>query len=138
MESPDNHGFGWEYDTAGPRGLKLRWFAGVPPEVAAGFEVGAERVLSCMGVDAPVPHFVIITKADNFEAGKTGFYFPDPPLILLNDSAGSSAYWHEVVHYGLDYSTGDIGMNHACNKASDPACDDHTPQFREIEARCAA
>ena len=103
-----NHGYGWEYDAIGPQGLRLRK-AGATPREAEVFETRARNVAICAGDDPmPPPPFVIFVPPGSIEGGYAGWYFEDPPLILLEDHI---LFEHETMHYLLD-RRGDLDPGH--------------------------
>ena len=54
--------------------------------------------------------FVIVVQPDTLPKLETGLYYSGPPLIVLESD---TAFEHEVVHYLLDYATGNPDKNHA-------------------------
>jgi len=109
----DNHGFGYQFDAQGPRGLKLRYeprfAAGDALADPAGYERAFDEVQRCMGLTGPVPPFVIIEPSGTLpptppEAIVNGLYYSNPPLIRLDEI---EAFRHEAVHYLLELNTGD-------------------------------
>jgi hypothetical protein len=110
-QSADNHGYGWEFDAASKNGLRLRK-TGATTADADLLEAIAEGVEACSGINAAPPPFVIVVPKDSLGAN-VGFYLPSPPLILIDESFGfGEAYAHEVLHYLLDVSTGNLDPNH--------------------------
>lgn len=102
----DNHGYGWEFDQIGPSGLKLRK-TGATPRDAAYLEERVAIVLTCLGISAPPPPFVIYLPSDGVEP--QGRYYSGPPLIVLEEDVYLE---HEAVHYLLDITTGNADRNH--------------------------
>lgn len=102
----DNHGYGFAFDVQGATGLKLRFNHSEPPDQRTPvwiFESRYMDVQKCTGLTAPPP--MVIDSAN----GDPGIYYSDPPLIVVTKLY---AFNHEVIHYLLDYTTGDPDSNH--------------------------
>jgi hypothetical protein len=108
-DEPENHGYGWEFDTTSALGQKVR-LSNVGVGDGQLFDDLFQRALSCTGIQAPPPPYVVFVKAGELSP-HTGFYYPNPPLILL-DERDAFAYSHEVIHYLLDVSTGNLDPEH--------------------------
>lgn len=109
----DNHGFGYQFDAQGPRGLKLRFTPRFAPGEAlanpATYEQAFDELQRCSGLSAPVPPFVIIHPSGTLppspgEPDINGLYYSAPPLIRLDEP---EAFRHEAMHYLLEAHTGD-------------------------------
>lgn len=109
----DNHGFGYEFNAQGPRGLKLRF----SPRYAAGerlanpatYEQAFDELQQCSGLSGPMPPFVIIHPSGTLpplpgEPEVNGLYYSNPPLIRLDEP---EAFRHEALHYLVELHTGD-------------------------------
>src|SRR5678815_555048 len=105
---PDNHGFGFAYDSVGTQGLHLRK-TGATVEDANALEARARTVGICANITAPPPPYVIMVPQGSIGNGLVGFYESSPPLILLETDA---VFEHEVLHYLLDLSTGNPDPEH--------------------------
>jgi len=108
--SLDNHGYGFQYDAEGSRGLHLRW-SGSSSIDAKSLEARADTIEICAGITAPPPPFVIIVPKDSLGPPIVGLYLSAPPLILL-DQGWIPRYEHEMLHYLLDYATGNADPDH--------------------------
>jgi hypothetical protein len=113
--SADNHGFGWEFSAVSSGGLHLRrpndpgfWPGPIETKVMQ-MEARFHTIEGCVGIEAPPP-FVIVVPPDGVPGPPVGLYYSDPPLILIENDL---AFEHEVVHYLLDYRTGDPDAAHA-------------------------
>lgn len=105
-EDNNNHGYGFQYDSASPQGLKLR--GGLDP---AYLETLYAETETCTGLSAPPP-FVIIVAPDSLGGGKfNGTYMDAPPLILL-DPTHEFAAKHEFIHYLMDMVQHVVDQNH--------------------------
>jgi hypothetical protein len=109
----DNHGFGYQFDAQGPRGLKLRFTprfaAGDPLANPATYEQAFDELQRCSGLSAPMVPFVIIHPSGTLppSAGQpevNGLYYSAPPLIRLDEP---TAFRHEALHYLVEANTGD-------------------------------
>ena len=109
----DNHGFGYQFDAQGPRGLKLRFtprFApGDPLANPATYEQAFDELQRCSGLSAPMVPFVIIHPSGTLppSAGQpevNGLYYSSPPLVRLDEP---EAFRHEALHYLVEANTGD-------------------------------
>ena len=104
----NNHGFGFQFDAQGPRGLKLRF----TPRFAAGdrlanpatYEQAFDALQTCSGLSAPMPPFVIIEPSGTLPPDVNGLYYSSPPLIRLDEP---TAFRHEALHYLVEANTGD-------------------------------
>jgi hypothetical protein len=106
----DNHGYGWEYDIAGQGGMRLRKNGATAQDVQM-LELTLMSVARCAGVETPPGPFVIVIPNGGLDP-VPGFYFSNPPLILLDEAFADHTMWHESVHYVLDYTTGDLDAEH--------------------------
>jgi len=116
--SADNHGYGWQYDAMSAHGLKLRdarQAAGVRRLTALEadlLERRAATVATCAGeLELAPPPFVVLLDPGELAArvGKPGWYYPNPPLIALEDLG--DLFDHEALHYVLD-RRGDLDAGH--------------------------
>ena len=112
-DDPNNHGFGWSFDVQGATGLKVRYDPeelkqGVPQTPVHIFENQYNEVQKCAALYAPPPFVIFVP--DESLPDNAGFYYSDPPLITIK---GLFIFKHEVVHYLLDYNTGDLDPSHA-------------------------
>ena len=113
-DDTNNHGYGYQFDVMGASGLQLRY----SPTLNAGdyyadiafYESEFGRVQACTGISAPAP-FVIVVKPDQLP-DHAGYYYSNPPLIVIDDFVALAAFRHEAIHYLLDYSTGDLDPGH--------------------------
>jgi hypothetical protein len=55
---------------------------------------------------------VIVVPRDSLGTPNIGLYDSAPPLILLDEDWVSIAYPHEVLHFQLEFSTGDRDREH--------------------------
>lgn len=125
----NNHGYGWEFDAQSDNGMRLRY----TPSVAVGdslsdvqqYDTAFAAVETCTGIAAPAPPFVIVLPqgslgTDSGGGVVLGKYFRDPVLIVtamtgqavIDPSIPLVPFRHEVIHYLLDYSTGDWDIDH--------------------------
>jgi hypothetical protein len=118
-DAADNHGYGYEFDVQGTTGLQLRY----SPVLSASdrfsdvslYERAFAEVEQCMNVSAPPP-FVIVVPIGHFGPRhpngymQLGSYYSGPSLILVDP--GLRVFRHEVVHYLLDFSTGNLDPAH--------------------------
>lgn len=111
MPADDNHGYGWTSNATGPRGMQLRE-PGATTQAASDLERYAVTVAACAGIDAQPPPFVIVVPRDSLYP-HIGWYFSNPPLILVDEIFRDVAFAHEMVHYLLEQSTGDLDADHA-------------------------
>lgn len=113
----NNHWYGDRYDAQGASGLKLRY----TPTLAAGsqfteldvYENAFLEVQRCTRLAAPPPFVIVVpngTFGRNAQGQITGRYLRAPPLVLVE--VPTFAFRHEVVHYLLDFSTGDPDQRH--------------------------
>lgn len=109
----NNHGYGFQFDSIGASGMKLR--GGPDPSL---FEAQFAQVETCTGLSAPAPFIIIVQPGTLPIADTNGQYISRPSLILLDISnmngtvhAENSAK-HEFVHYLLDVNTGDRDAGH--------------------------
>ncbi len=121
QEPPPCHGYGCEYDVEGPAGMRLRYAPAVEPSDpranVAFLEQLYQMVEDCAGIQAPAP-FVIIKKEGALVSpldglARSGLYYSDPDLILIDDSAWT--FWslkHEAVHYLLHHALGNSDPDH--------------------------
>jgi hypothetical protein len=114
--SPDNHGYGWQFDAESRNGLRLRQ-AGATTRDADFLELIASSVEGCSKIEhAPPPPFVVVAPPDSLKdvGGRTqfGLYFSAPPLIVLDEARLFIAYPHETLHYLLDATTGNPDAEH--------------------------
>jgi hypothetical protein len=109
----DNHGFGYQFDAQGPRGLKLRsgtrFPAGDPLANPATYEQAFDQLQACSGLTGPMPPFLIIEPSGTLppQAGQpevNGLYYSNPPLIRIDEP---EAFRHEALHYLVELHTGD-------------------------------
>lgn len=102
-ESEDNHGYGWSFHAVGAEGLHVRYttieHATNPLATPAVYEAEFHAVLTCTGLNAPPPPFLVFVPAGALGATVGGRFFGEPPLIVLEDSA---LFRHEVIHYLLN------------------------------------
>ena len=107
-----NHGFGFAYDAMSKDGrLKLR-SPGATTGDADFYAARSVAIEVCSGITAPAPPpFVAVVPRDSIGEKRVGLYFAGPPLILV-DEGWPMAYEHEVLHYLLDATTGDLDPTH--------------------------
>lgn len=113
VDQDNNHGFGWQFDVQGSSGLRVRYD---PEELRRGFlqtpihifESQYNEVQKCAGFYAPPPFVIFVSDESLPDYG--GFYYSDPPLITIK---GLFIFKHEVIHYLLDYNTGNLDPSHA-------------------------
>jgi hypothetical protein len=123
----DNHGYGWNFDVVGATGLRLRY----TPVFAAGdqvadpafYEKGFAEVQRCTGLSAPAPSVIIVARGTlEFDDGHFGgLYYNKPSLIALDESI--VLYRHEMIHYLLDYVTGDLDPKHTSDIFKQKLCE---------------
>ena len=105
----DNHGHGYQFDAQGASGLKLRYTpvfdASHPFSDVAFYERVFEDMQRCAGLSAPAPFVIVIAQRT-----PAGIYYSDPPLVTIDENVLSLR--HEIIHYLLDYATGDIDAAH--------------------------
>jgi hypothetical protein len=107
--STDNHGYGWQFNAEGEKGLRLRE-PGATPQTASDLERYAGTIAACAGISAPPP-FVIVVPRDSL-APHIGWYYSNPPLIVVDEIYRDVSFAHEMVHYLLDQSTGELDADH--------------------------
>lgn len=97
-EGNNNHGYGFQYDSIGASGMKLR--GGPDPSYLESLFAETE---TCTGLNAPAPFVIIVAPGSLNEANENinGEYWDSPPLVLLDFSQGLAAK-HEFVHYLMD------------------------------------
>lgn len=110
--SLDNHGYGFAFDAMGNQGLKLRRPSATNLD-ADFLESRAKADGICTGIEAPPPPFVIVVPIGSLGQDVGGLYFSNSPLILVTaDEIDSTGFDHEVIHYLLDFKTGDSDKQH--------------------------
>lgn len=109
-EGNNNHGYGWEFDAVSTNGLKLRR-PGATNRDADFLEAIAQTVERCSGVDTLPPPFVISVPKESLGQA-VGVYFSSPPLIVVDESWFDVAYPHEVMHYLIEVTTGNLDQTH--------------------------
>jgi hypothetical protein len=98
----NNHGYGWQYDAQGPRGLKLRTPMPATEQQASFYENIASTVASCVGTNTETPPPFVIVVAAGSLAPRVGNYYSDPQLIVIDEGWEVIAYEHEVIHWILN------------------------------------
>jgi len=124
----NNHGYGYEYDVRGESGLRLRYSptlqASDPFSNVAYYERNFSEVEQCAHLSAPAPFLIIVPRGTfGYQGGSAvvGKYYHHPSLIVIDESI--IGYRHEVIHYLLDYATGDSDHNHTSQIFLDKVCE---------------
>jgi len=110
----NNHGYGDYYDVRGDSGLALRYSPTFdqndPLARVSRYETEFNEVMACTGITAPPP--MVIVKPNGSLRPYDGYYYPDPDLIVVEPGTLTVTFKHELVHYLLDRSTGDLDPHH--------------------------
>lgn len=111
MESPDNHGFGWEFDIRGASGLKLRYSPHLAPDSPfanpAYYEQLIAEVDACAGLSAPTTYVILVNNLQTMELGDAAARgFSHPPVIAMDFRVASSGVVtkHERLHQLLTHN----------------------------------
>jgi hypothetical protein len=114
----DNHGYGFAFDATSRNGLHLRR-TGAQSRDAQDLEARAAVIaIVCLGLSEPLPPpppFVIAVPDGTLSEPFNGWYYSNPPLILLETNG---VFEHEAVHYYLEVTTGSPDPTHTNNIAA--------------------